>query len=463
MHIPLELQLKFRLKSCRALFMGYPDGVKGYRLWGLLTGTFFVARDVIFNENVPTLMPDSDSNEEEGMSPSSPLPDTAPPSDNPAVGTSPSSSPRCSGHECKLTEKGAAWVAELAVTQARLDALTERREQVCTGVSSPDTTDASLRAIDELRKVESDLSIPSIVANVVIEEQAHIMICSDHWRDPTSLGYDLKIPPAMYDEAVKHPDKEEWMAAITKELQTMKDMAVYKVSKLPEGSKAIGCQWVLEVKEDNKGGSVYKARLVAQGFSQVPRVNYGATFAPIIKPTSVRLLVALACQHDWEVHTFDTKRAFLWGVLKEEIYMRQPKAFKDGDWCIIIWLMLHTIYGLKQSALEWYHKVCGVMLGLGFHRTKMDHVLFYYDEVSSTADQVHTRCFVGWHIDDGMAALNNLAFLIYVKKCIADRFGLTDLGLVTKYLGVQFKRDRPAGFIWLHQAEYVHLFPPPGI
>ena len=117
--------------------------------------------------------------------------------------------------------------------------------------------------------------------------------------------------------------------------------------------------------------------------------------------------------------------------------------------------MLRTIYRLKQSALEWYHKVCGVILGLEFHRTEMDHVLFYYDEVSSTADQVHTRCFVGWHIDDGMATSNNLAFLIYVKKCIADRFGLTDLGLVIKYLGVQFKCNCPAGFIWLHQAECI--------
>lgn len=243
----------------------------------------------------------------------------------------------------------------------------------------------------------------------------------------------------MYDdEAVKHPDKEEWMAVMMKELQTMKNMAVYKVSKLPEGRKAIGCRWVLEVKEDNKGRSVYKARLVAQGFSQVPGVDYGATFAPVIKPTFVRLLMVLACQHDWEVHTFDAKRAFPWGVLKEEIYMQQPKGFKDGDWRIIVWLMLRTIYGLKQSALEWYLEVCGVMLGLGFCRTEIDHVLFYYEEVSSTVDQVCTHCFVGWHINDGMAASNNLAFLIYVKKRIADRFGLTDLGLVIKYLlGIQ--------------------------
>jgi hypothetical protein len=116
------------------------------------------------------------------------------------------------------------------------------------------------------------------------------------------------------------------------ELQTMKEMGVYKLAKIPKGCKAIGCRWVLEFKEDNKGGSVFKAHLVAQGFSQVLGVDYGATFAPVIKPASVHLLVALACQKDWEMDTFDVKCAFLWGVLKEEIYMRQPKDFEDGDW-----------------------------------------------------------------------------------------------------------------------------------
>lgn len=167
----------------------------------------------------------------------------------------------------------------------------------------------------------------------------------------------MKIPPATYDEATQRPDKDKWLKAMRTELQTMKDMKVYKVTKLPEGRKAKGCRWVLEFKEDNKGGSAYKACLVTQGFSQVPGVNYGATFAPVVKPATVRLLVALACINDGEIDTFDAKRAFLWGILKEEIYMCQPKGFEDGDWRLFVWLMLRTIYGLKQSALEWYKQV----------------------------------------------------------------------------------------------------------
>ena len=74
------------------------------------------------------------------------------------------------------------------------------------------------------------------------------------------------------------------------ELQTMKDMKVYKVTKLLEGHKAISCCLVIEFKEDNKKGSVYKAHLVAQGFSQVLGIDYGATFTSIVKPAMVKLL-----------------------------------------------------------------------------------------------------------------------------------------------------------------------------
>jgi hypothetical protein len=66
-----------------------------------------------------------------------------------------------------------------------------------------------------------------------------------------------------------------------------------------------GNHWVLEFKEDNKGGSAYKVCLIAQGFSQIPGVNYGATFAPVIKTASVHFIATLACHNNWELNTFN--------------------------------------------------------------------------------------------------------------------------------------------------------------
>ena len=101
--------------------------------------------------------------------------------------------------------------------------------------------------------------------------------------------------------------------------------------------------------------------------------------------------------------------------VKEEIYMRQPKGFKDGDWKIFVWLMLHSIYGLKQSTLKWYEQVRAVMADPGFLCCESNHALFYYDEVNVAAGKVHTCCLIRWHIDYGMAISNSRPFLEWVK------------------------------------------------
>ena len=95
---------------------------------------------------------------------------------------------------------------------------------------------------------------------------------------------------------------------------------------------------------------------MAQGFSQVPGMDYGVTFTPVVKPASVPLLLALACQCNWELDTFDAKEAFLWEVLMEEIYMCQLKGFKDRDWMVTIWCTLHTIHlwsEVVSTGMEW--------------------------------------------------------------------------------------------------------------
>ena len=361
-------------------------------------------------------------------------------------------------------EKGKAYHADVAATKSRL------RGVITKGVTSTPVEGVPEHSPEpeSIKEVEPNIDVPEIVANVIIEERAHIAIRSDKRRDPHAPDYDLKIPPATYDEAVQHPDKDKWLKAMQAELGTMKEMNVYKVTELPKGRKAIGCRWVLEFKEDNKGSSVYKARLVAQGFSQVPGVDYGATFAPVIKSASVRLLAALACQQDWEIDTFDAKRAFLWGILKEEIYMRQPKGFEEGNWRVMVWLMLRTIYGLKQSAMEWYEQVCSIMSDLGFVRCDADHALFYYDGGDDVSTGITTipqpndiptgtaiKCFIGWHVDDGMGISNSKSVLAFVKTKIAERFGIKDLGPVLKYLGVEYERDRTTWELWMHQKEYI--------
>jgi Reverse transcriptase (RNA-dependent DNA polymerase) len=108
---------------------------------------------------------------------------------------------------------------------------------------------------------------------------------------------------------------------MNKELDTMLKMGVYSVVDCPEDRKQVGCRWVLEFKVEGDADPLYKARLVVNGFSQIPHVDFGATFAPVTRMSSVRLVLALANRMDWEIDCFDTTRAFLWGDLEEELYM----------------------------------------------------------------------------------------------------------------------------------------------
>ena len=230
-HIPSELQCKLGPQSRPALFMGYPDGVKGYRVRDRSSGAFFTTCDIIFDERNPTLADDSDDSEEEDSSPSHPTPPTIPP---PTLSTT---GPRRSGRECKLTEKGTTWTADLAATHTQLDALVEHCRNVASAESQEVSTEKSvdLEKVDEVGKIEEGEEIPAVVANVIIEEQAHITLCSDKWHNPSAPDYDMKLPPATYEEVMQRPDKDKWLEAMQAELQTMKDMNIYKVMKLPKG------------------------------------------------------------------------------------------------------------------------------------------------------------------------------------------------------------------------------------
>lgn len=109
---------------------------------------------------------------------------------------------------------------------------------------------------------------------------------------------------------------------------------------LPEGRKPIKCRWVYAVKRDQDGKVVrQKARLVAKGFSQEQGIDYNETFAPVVKYTSIRMLLAIAAHDGLKVTQMDAVTAFLNGKLEEEIWMEQPCHYKDGTPSseVIIW------------------------------------------------------------------------------------------------------------------------------
>ncbi|KAK8583782.1 hypothetical protein V6N13_109180 [Hibiscus sabdariffa] len=123
--------------------------------------------------------------------------------------------------------------------------------------------------------------------------------------------------PKTYQEAVSSPDSEKWLEAMRSEMDSMSENQVWTLVEPPEGIKPIGCKWVFKKKTDMDGNvQTYKGRLVAKGFRQIHGVDYDETFSPVAMFKSIRILLAIAAFHDYEIWQMDVKTAFLNGKLE---------------------------------------------------------------------------------------------------------------------------------------------------
>jgi hypothetical protein len=161
------------------------------------------------------------------------------------------------------------------------------------------------------------------------------------------------------------------------EMQAHFENGTWELVQLPAGRKAIGSKWVFKIKR-NADGSVdrYKARLVAQGFSQRPGVDFTETFAPTTKWAALRAVFALAAIEDMEMESIDISNAYLNGKLKDiKVYMRQPEGFESGKPGEVAHLD-KGLYGLRQGGQCWFEKLDVELDALGFTRLKSDPSLF---------------------------------------------------------------------------------------
>lgn len=230
--IPTELQVKLGPHSCHAIFIGYLDGTKGYRLRDKDTGTFFTTRDIIFDENMPSLSHVCDSDDDDDIVEHTahhapPLPAPAPIQPAPSLPIIPDT-PRRSG--CKLvpTTQGQLFADKIAASKAGILAICEARadkaernaplEGVLDPLSEGVTAEPST---EDLEEIEPNVDMPEVFVNLMIEEHAHITIRSDRKCDPSISSYDMKIPPATYIKAVQRPDCNQWLSAMKSELKIM--------------------------------------------------------------------------------------------------------------------------------------------------------------------------------------------------------------------------------------------------
>src|SRR5690606_27358810 len=109
-----------------------------------------------------------------------------------------------------------------------------------------------------------------------------------------------------YSQIMRSPHRDEWQKAMEEEMQSLHSHKTWQLAQLPPGKKAIGCRWLFKVKRNADGTvSRYKARLCAKGFTQKPGVDFHETFAPVARVDTIRCMLAIAAQRDYEIQQFD--------------------------------------------------------------------------------------------------------------------------------------------------------------
>ncbi|GJV24301.1 retrovirus-related pol polyprotein from transposon TNT 1-94 [Tanacetum coccineum] len=161
------------------------------------------------------------------------------------------------------------------------------------------------------------------------------------------------------------------------ELAQFKLQEVWTLVDLPNGKRPIGTKWVFGNKKDERGNVIKnKARLVAQGYIQEEGIDYDEVFAHVARIEAIRLFLAYASFKDFVVYQMDVKSAFLYGKIEEEVYICQPRGFKDPNFPDRVYKVEKALYGLHQALRAWYETLLTYLLDNGFQRGKIDKTLF---------------------------------------------------------------------------------------
>ncbi|CAI7884854.1 unnamed protein product [Closterium sp. NIES-53] len=197
---------------------------------------------------------------------------------------------------------------------------------------------------------------------------------------------DLDAPyiptPCSYAEAITGPYSSQWQAAMDAEKAFWKSTGTYVDEVPPPGANIVDGMWIFKVKRPLGSPPAFKARYVARGFSQRQGVDYFQTFSPTPKMTTLWVLLHVAAQRDYKLHSLDFSTAFLQGSLHEEIWLRRPLGFTGKFLVGTQWSLRRPVYGLREVPREWHDTMRATLAALGFAPSTADPSLFLRTDTS---------------------------------------------------------------------------------
>ncbi|CAI7851520.1 unnamed protein product [Closterium sp. NIES-53] len=392
-HVPDATRTKLEAKARVAMYLGPSADHKAWRVWDLEHGKLVVSRDVMFYEDtfpsksmhVPSVIidpPSLDAADEADVAPTA-------------------SPPRTSEGE---NGSGAVGVSA-----------DEEHAKESDPSSPPPKITPTLVSTRTRRTPRPNFKLDGYSLVAEDDEGGGDAMCLEAYTDT----------PSTYQGAMSSAEAAEWERALQEEYDSLMVNDVYELVPMPPGAYLVGSRWVFKKKLGPNGEMErYKARLVAQGYTQKEGLHYNETFAPVAKSATLRTLLALAGALDLEVEQLDVKTAFLYGRLKEEVYMKQPPGFDDDSDRVC--KLKHTIYGLKQSPRAWYTRIDDHLLSLGFVRSECDHALYVLNKDEK-------KLVLLLYVDDLLLVSDCKTLVADVKTKLAAEFSMRDLGAICDF------------------------------
>ncbi|CAI7808798.1 unnamed protein product [Closterium sp. NIES-53] len=202
-----------------------------------------------------------------------------------------------------------------------------------------------------------------------------------------------------YAEAISGPYSSQWQAAMDAEMASWKSRGTYVGAVPPSRANIVDGMWIFRVKRPPSSPPAFKARYFARGFGQRPGVDYFQTFSPTPKMTTLRVLLHVAAQREYEFHSLDFSTAFLQGSLHKELWLRRPPGFTESFPAGTQWSLRQPVYGLCQAPREWHDTLRTTLADLGFAPSTADPSLFLRTDTSlprSTSSSTRDTPALSW-------------------------------------------------------------------
>jgi len=409
-------QGKLKPRALKGVFLGYPQGTKGYKVWLLDEEKCVISRNIVFNEN--QVYKDIRESSEQSVKDISDL-----------EGYNEFQVSVKEHGECSKT--GGVTIEEIDQESDSENSVTQEPLIASIDLSNYQSArDRERRAPNPPQKLAdyTHFALALVMAEEIESEE-----------------------PQCYHDAKKDKHWIKWNGGMKEEIDSLLKNGTWDIVEWPKEQKVISCRWLFKLKPGIPGVEAqrYKARLVARGFTQQKGIDYEEVFAPVVKHISIRILMSAVVKDDMELEQMDVKTTFLHGELDQVLYMEQPEGFEVNPEKDQVCLLKKSLYGLKQAPRQWNKKFHAFMLSLQFARSEHDSCV-YVKEVNP-GEFVYLLLYV----DDMLLAAKSKSEISKLKEALSLKFEMKDMGAASRILGIDIIRNRKEGTLRLSQTRYV--------